>query len=82
MEIVLINLVLVLNEKIDQKSNCQPQVAGNGPYKRKIRSKQGENEVFMHNYKKLNLLLFLILKFYQNSTFSPDWNEVGLIRTE
>ena len=37
---------LVLIEKIDQKSNFQPQLVWTRPYKSQIGSKQGENMVF------------------------------------
>jgi len=37
---------------------------------------------FMYKYYQLILLLFLIGKFNQSQTFSPDWPELGLIRAE
>ena len=37
---------LVLIEKIDQKSNFQPQLVWIRPYKSQIGSKRGENVVF------------------------------------
>jgi len=37
---------LVLIEKIDQKSNFQPQLVWTRPYKSQIGSKRGENAIF------------------------------------
>jgi len=37
---------------------------------------------FMYKYYQLTFLLILVGKFDQSQTFSPDWQELGLIRAE
>ena len=69
---LVVTFLLVLIEKLNQKSNFQPWLAWTRSYKSRIGPKQGENIVFksrewyyivsMYKYYQLNLFLVLIWK--------------------
>jgi len=75
-----------------QKSNFHPHLARSRQYKSRIGPKHGENDifksrekyyiVFMYEYYKLNLFVFLIWKFDKKSNFQSRLVELGLIRAK